>query len=888
MTDRTSTLGAGHPAPDDPAAQVPCLPRPQVRRTLDAAHRMTVLRTPLGFGKTLAITSWLATMGDCGDTGSAVGSGVASSAEPRTGQAARRTLTWHRLSCPPTSSRSFWAELAADLTATLLVPLPGDSAATTYDDVLGLVAALTSPLLLVIDGLEAEVSTPTSDLSPVGAIVTEIVDLLHASAHLRVVISCRPYGALAMDALFGPGAVILDSAAFAFDEADTITAATAVGVHLTPAQAHHLQSKLWGWPSLTVAVLQGLASSRTGYDESSWEKAGDFLSMVDTQRLDPEVGHFIRQVSILDPLTGPLADRLTGSPFASRALTDLERAGLARSHLHDGERRYALLPAVVHSIKTRPAAAAEYAPAHRHAAKMFRNTPALALRHAVLAQDWDLVVSICDSRTETLVLTEPRAMLGALMRVPTHLFRRRPGLARLRDVLARFDDDHAFDRPTTVSLPHEALDPPALRRTLTVATAQVLALRACHLDIAADNLVDRCAQMLLRPQVPLDAAGMELPLFLLHAGITRCLVGSLTEAVAHFEECFDRSSATSLGFLARAAAEYSALARVLLGDVSGARRSLERAREHSRALVTLQLVDDGLDSLVGAFIALDELDLKTARRLLPAPCRTQDFDVPPAWFVDEYVRAHLHVLIGDLFSATTGLSRALADHRTSLGRGTLSSRLLTATAATINVWAGNTTRAKNFLDVVPATKLVNVVHADVALQVGDVEAALAIADAALAEVEVPDRLRVEMLLTRTVARDRQGDRSGAATDLAEAIELADPLLLRPFLAVPRGLLTDLEAQVPEATGLLARLEATGIILTPIEQQAMVHLDSTELDLLRALESGASMEVIASRLQTTTAGAVAVVEDLFQLLGVHDRLGAIAAGHMLGYLGVPGT
>ncbi|SDB89996.1 LuxR family transcriptional regulator, maltose regulon positive regulatory protein [Sanguibacter gelidistatuariae] len=858
MPDHAFTLGPGHPTPEIPHVPEPYVIRPRVRRVLDAAHRMTVLRAPLGFGKTAAITSWL------GDTHQS------------------RALAWHGLRAPPVSSLSFWVALATDLSACLT---PGRPPATTYDDVCDLVAALTAPLLIVIDGLEAAESTPTSDPSPVGAIVTEIVDLLRSSPHLQVVISCRPYGPLAMDALFGPDAQILDSAELALSEEDTLELAAAAGVPLTPAQAHHLHSRLWGWPVLTRTVIDRVASSGTGYTETSWEVAGGYLAALDTQRVDPEVGHFIRQVSILDPLTGPLARRLTGSPFAGRALADLERSGLTRSRLHDGERHYTLLPAVVHAIRVRPAAAAEHAPAHRHAAKMFRNLPEHALRHSVLAQDWDLVVSIAEEQTVPLVLDHPRGLLGALAAVPAPELRGHLGLVRLRDVLARFDDD-VFDRPTTLPLPGEVLDPPTLRRALTMATAQILALRACHHDVAAADLVTRCAQALLGPGDPLGA-GAALPLFLLHAGIARCLVGDLGAAITDFEECLERSS-TAMEPLARAAAEYSALAQALCGDLSGARRMLERSRGFSRALVTLELVDDRLDRLVGALIALDELDLEEARRLLPSPDPRRQVGVPPAWFVDEYVRAHLRVLSGDLFSATTGLSRALHDRRTSLGRGTLSSEMLTATAATINVWGGNATRAKNFLGAVPPGELVNAVHADVALQVGDVEGALAIADTALAGETMPDRLRVEMLLTRTVARDRQGHRFGAAADLREAITLADPLLLRPFLAVPRALLEEMVTRVPEASVLLARLESAGITLTLVEHQLMVSLAADEQDLLRALDAGARIDTIARSLGIPATDAVVVVENLFRSLGVHDRLGAIAAGHMLGYLGVPGT
>lgn len=874
MPEPASPLGTGHSRPAISAVPEPYVVRPELMDVLDAGHRMTVLRAPIGFGKTTAVTSWL-------------------EASPLPGGRAPsgRRLIWHDLSAPPTSAESFWTGLAADLspltTAAPALDPHDEGPASAYAHVRAAITAHAEPLLLVVDGLEAEVSTPSTLPSPVAEITTQLVDLLQAHPHLDLLITCRPYEPLATDAIFGTDARILDASAFTLSVADTLDLAEAWGVSLTLPQAHHLQTKVWGWGVLTRVVLQALADSGASYDDDAWEAAGDHLASLDPQGTDPELAYFIRQICILDPLTGPLAERLTGSPSASQTLETLERAGLARSHLHDGERRYTLVPAIVRAVRTRPAAAAEHAPAHRHAAQVFHDLPEHALRHAVIAQDWDLVLTIASTTTVPLVLDHPQALLSALDRVPAAQLSDHPDLVDLHAVLVRFDND-MIAPPTLRLQPETPLDAAALHRALTAATAQVIALRACHHDVAAYELVDRCMQTLVSAQPDGTTPGTAVPLFLLHGGIARCLVGDLTDAIADFERCFALSRAGGLDSVTRAAAEYSALARALTGDISGARAALDRSRAFSRALVTLHFVDVHLDRLVGALISLDQLDLQTARLLLPPAGEPQRRGVQPAWFVEAYVRAHLGLLSGDLFSATTGLGRVLRDRRTSLRKGTLSSRLLTATAATINVWGGNATRAKNTLDSIPPSSMVNAVHAEVALQMGDVHRALAITDASLAAGTLPGRLRIETLITRSIAKASQGDSVGAETDLRHAVALADPLLLRPFLAVPRALLKSCAEQVPQAARLLSRLEASGITLTPAEHQAVVLLSSSERELLHALDAGASMDVIAARLGMTVRDSLLVVGDLFSALGVHDRLGAIAAGHMLGYLGVPGT
>ena len=135
MSDHVAPLGSRcYPGSTIPGVVTPHVVHPQVREVLDAGHRMTVLRAPVGFGKTTAVTSWLA---------AARAGGV----QPAS---ARRTVVWHGLSAPPVSSATFWDAAAADL-ATITSPAAAPGSPATYDDVRDLVAALTAPLLLVID-----------------------------------------------------------------------------------------------------------------------------------------------------------------------------------------------------------------------------------------------------------------------------------------------------------------------------------------------------------------------------------------------------------------------------------------------------------------------------------------------------------------------------------------------------------------------------------------------------------------------------------------------------------------------------------------------------------------------------------------------------------------
>lgn len=601
---------------------------------------------------------------------------------------------------------------------------------------------------------------------------------------------------------------------------------------------------------------------------------------------NPELSFLVRQLSLLDPITEELATRLVGSEHTCRSLNDLERAGMLRMTNVDGRRAYTLLPAIRRAMEL-PELASTMLPAHRRAAHLLRDFPDVALGHAVTGLDWDLVVQLVSTHCVFLVVEHPFLVKRAFAALPPGALADHPDLMAARDVLLHLSDDtserHEIDGLAAVP----ELQDETLRHAVGVGLAQIVALRECHEYAASNTLVTRHRAAARNADGTWRSAlGATLPYLLLQSGITRLTVGDLDTALSDFAECVASGRGTPLEFVALAAAEYSALTHVMVGNLESASEHLEVASTLQGEGKTVCYIDRGVANLVRAVLALDALDLETAAALLPpeepAMIRPR---ARATWFVEEYARAHLNVLQGNLFVALTALGRSLKANQDAMARGTLSSQLLVSTVARILVWSGSPTRAKNSLGACPPTVIFEPVRARIALQVGDAHEALSIITAALARSDVSARLRIEMLLTSAVAHHRLGELAAAATMLRSAIDLAGPLLLRPFVSVPRKVLVDLTPLVPAAGPIVERLVASGVTLYMSERSTLIELTRRQQDLLRELNSGAQLAQMAAQLGVSRGTVQSQVRGLYRALDVRDRMGAVAAGHAHGFLGV---
>jgi LuxR family maltose regulon positive regulatory protein len=167
-----------------------------------------------------------------------------------------------------------------------------------------------------------------------------------------------------------------------------------LGLELTTASVARLQARTEGWPA---GLLLAAISLRSQSDAAAFVDgfAGDDRHIVDylgtevLDSLDGPTRRFLTRTSVLDRLSGPLCDAVTGSSGSTAVLAQLERSNLFVTSLDNrGEwYRYHQLFAELLRVELQRTEPSEIAALHRRAAAWFLDRGLLpeAIRHHVCA-----------------------------------------------------------------------------------------------------------------------------------------------------------------------------------------------------------------------------------------------------------------------------------------------------------------------------------------------------------------------------------------------------------------------------------------------------------------------------------------------------------------------
>jgi LuxR family maltose regulon positive regulatory protein len=316
---------------------------------------------------------------------------------------------------------------------------------------LALLAAGQPPLDGVLATLVNELSSaPTSldlvlddyhlvdnpDLQPGVAFLLE-----HLPPQVHVVISSRADPALPLARLRARGELVeIRAADLRFTRSEVATYLNDVAaLALTPGDIAALETRTEGW----IAALQLAALSLRGRGDAGAfiaAFAGDDRYIVDylaeevLHRQPPLVRDFLLQTSVLDRLSGPLCEAVTGNADSQDMLEHLDRSNLFLVPL-DGARRwyrYHHLFAEVLGTHLVEARSTEVADLHRRASQWYdaAGDPARAVRHAVAAGDVDHAADLAELAVPTLQRDRQEATIaGWLAVIPDQVVQSRPVLA---------------------------------------------------------------------------------------------------------------------------------------------------------------------------------------------------------------------------------------------------------------------------------------------------------------------------------------------------------------------------------------------------------------------------------------------------------------------------
>jgi LuxR family transcriptional regulator, maltose regulon positive regulatory protein len=395
--------------PSAPPVKAGVVSRRALLERLAEAERVVHISAPAGSGKTVLMRSWPAEAG------------------------LTRRAAWVPVDHEKRDPLGFWISVADALRAAapaltggsaLVRPLtatPDLNGWAVVERLLTDLAPLKEPLndelwLLIDDAhlLDAREVLPQLELL-----------LLRAPRGLRFAIATRHDLGLGLHRLRLEGALTeIRMADLRFSLAEARALFGACGVALPEQALARLHARTEGWAAgLRLAALS-LAGhpdpERFAAEFSGTERTvAEFLLAEVLDRQSKEVRRLLLRTSVLDRVSGPLADALTGGLGGERILQDLEQAGAFVVSL-DGRRswfRYHQLFADLLRLELRRTEPNERAALHRTAAGWLagHGHPTEAVRQAQAAEDWEMAARLLSDHWLDLYLSGRGATLAELL-----------------------------------------------------------------------------------------------------------------------------------------------------------------------------------------------------------------------------------------------------------------------------------------------------------------------------------------------------------------------------------------------------------------------------------------------------------------------------------------
>jgi LuxR family transcriptional regulator, maltose regulon positive regulatory protein len=880
--------------------------RPGLFERLQLSARVAVTSAPAGSGKTILLRSWISEA------------------------ALAERVAWVSARPDERDPQQFWLSVLGALRQTV----PGSALVrelTAAPDLDGW--AVVERLLKDLAPLDDRVWLVIDDVHELGsADMLRQLELLmmRAPPELRFMLATRHDVRLGLHRLRLEGELTeLRPADLRFSLAEARELFATAGIELPEQALVVLHERTEGW----AAGLRLAALSLPGYPDparfaaefsGSERTVAEYLLAEVLDRQSEQVRRLLLRTSVLERVSGPLADALTGGAGGELILQELESANafvvsvdVARSWF-----RYHRLFADLLQLELRRTAPAEVDALHRTAARWFADHgyPVEAVRHAQAARDWVPAARLLADHWPGLQLDGQAATVHTLLAGF-------PAEARVADaelaVLAAADELAAGSFAEA-----ERLLGLAALGLAALGTASVPPERRGQLDV----LLGIVRLLLARQRMNLPAASEEArrlrvvadapdmaslglseelrALALINLGITEYWGGRLAEAEPHLAQGVDLARRIGRPYL-----EFLGLAH--LASIASVRSSPYAVAEE-RARQTIELArrhgwtDEPAAGIAYIGIAagliwrrrLDEAAewVRRAERTLRAEAE------PVTAIAIRYVRALMELARGHdhevlaTFAAAERLSRLLDAPDWPLMR----TRALRLHAL---VRLGETERAGQDIaetgEQGQASGEIRVALAALRIAQDDPHAAtVALAPVLSGAAPVPPTTWLaHACLLEAMARDALGDPVAAGDAMRRAFALAGPEgALTAFLFHPparelfdhyapeRGEQAALAAEIRSLLPAAPQPGAAGGSLRPADSSRPVDpLSRSEIRVLRYLPTNLPAPEIARELSVSVTTVRTHIRHLFAKLGVHRRAEAVARARALGLLApAPGS
>jgi len=868
------------------------VPRPRlIERLNDGPHRkLTLISAPVGYGKTTMLSEWI----------------------PQS----ERCVTWVSLDDGDNDPVRFWAyfiaalqmldaEIGRNALALMRTPrLPSFEAILTT--LLNEIAAFPEDFALVLDDYHVMDAKPVDASTSVDDGLTFLLE--HLPPHMHLVIATRedpnlPLARLrardqlteirAADLRFTPGeaAVFLNQV---------------MGLNLSAEDVTSLETRTEGW----IAGLQLAALSMRGREDVPGfirAFAGDNQYIVDymveevLQRQSERVRSFLLQTSILDWLSGPLCDAVTGQEEGKALLETLERGNLFVSPQDDKRHwfRYHHLFADVlraHLMEEQP----DRVPTlHRRASEWYEHNglEIEAFQHAAAANDVERAEHLIEGEGMPLQFRGAGApVLKWLESLPKTALDARPSLWVTYASTLLFGGQHT-----------------AVEQKLQAAEAALQSVKqGTEPDDRTRDLVGRIASMratlaVIQHDVETIITQSRRALEYLHPDNLPVRTATTWTLGYAYQLQGDRSAAsrayTEVISIGNSFGDsiYTIAATINLGQLQEADNQLALATRTYRRV--LQLTGDPPDPIAcEAFLGLARItyqwnDLDTAQQYGQQCLQlTRQMDSVDTFASCGVFLARLKLAQRDAVGAAAILAEAEAFVR----QHNFMHRMPAVAAAQVLVLLrqepllqqGNLTAAAALAE----THELPTSQARVYLAQGDPSTALAVLEPLRRQVEAKgwedERLKVMILQAialHAVALRANGEKDKAVQLLGDALTLAEPGgFIRIFVdeGPPMAALLQEAAKYGTAPNYVSQLRAAfgkAEGRTPVTQLLIEPLSERELEVLRLLRTELNGPEIASQLMVSLSTMRTHTQNIYNKLGVNNRRAAVRRAEELDLL-----
>jgi LuxR family transcriptional regulator, maltose regulon positive regulatory protein len=800
----------------------------------------------------------------------------------------------------------FWISVADALRGTaagaaLVRPLtaaPDMDGWSAVERLLGDLSALPDRAWLVID-----------DVHALGAEALRQLELLitRAPAGLRFVLASRPSLGLGLHRLRLDGELTEIRAAslrFSRDEARALL--EDAGVCLSESALALLHERTEGWAAglrLAALALAGCPDpERFASEFSGGERTvAEYLLAEVLERQSDEARRLLVRTSVLERVSGPLADLLTGRSGGEQILQELEQAGAFVVALDAGRSwfRYHPLFADLLELELRHTGQTELPALHEIAADWFAENgfPVEAIRHAQAAQDWKRAGRLLADRWIDVILQGQASAAHELVAAfPADVVNADVELTAIAGAAELMQGSPQEGARYLAQATAGASSLPTGRRRHFQVMLTVLRLYLARQRGDLQAVAEEAEQLRSAGILDVDQPGLSeeaRALALINLGIAEFWSLRVSEAETYLERGIALARRTGRPFL-----EISGLA---YWEMVASFRSSGLAVEHGRQAIDLArrhgwsgepLVAITYPMLAGLLICRGELD--EAQRWLAEGERAVHSEVEPA-------TGMLFYLVRGLLEMSHGRGDAALAALRAAGRVPVAAHPLAAEVRAfllhVLLRLGEPAQADATLAETAATERerpgIRTAVAALRLAQHNPRAATA-ALAPVLDTSAPGSHQVWMItawVLEASARDALGESEAAGRALEHGLDLAEvDGLLFPFLLHPLPDLLERHARQRTAHHALIQkiITALGgsIPATPpagAPERLPEPLSQAEARVLRFLQTSLSAPEIARELSVSVNTVRTHMRHLYDKLGAHRRLEALDRARALGLL-----